>query len=297
MPDFAELGNSTVGAPQDEPGRSLDGDGHLALARQGQAGRRVERASVSVPGQGDPADRLDRHARGPARLVQPPVDRVHRALAWPRPRNWRKGLHAEDVPRWVEGWERARSGEATDARRPAPPPTAFIAGIWSGPRRSATGRGAPEVAGHLHRHRRPEAGRGDARLPGRGEHRPGLVARLRDHPGRRGPAGRPPRGRLVRRQHARAATARPVAWPWPTPTRRRSSSAWELARRYPPALGDPRVAARGPPDRPIRDRRRDRRRGPRRLGPRRPSTWRCSAPRAASRPSARPWPPGAGRSA
>ena len=71
--------------------------------------------------------------------------------------------------------------------------------------------------------------------------------------------------------------------------------AWELARRYPPSLGDPRVPNEvlTRPDDP-----RSPRRSTTRCWSPRPattSTWRCSVPRAASRPSARPWPPGAGR--
>ena len=132
------------------------------------------------------------------------------------------------------------------------------------PVRDRAGPG-PQVAGDLHRHRRPEAGRGDARLPGRGEHRAGLVARLRDDPGRRGPAGRPPRGRLVRGGHAGARRLDPTAGRGP---RRPGAGRTGLGAGPPLPAGSGRPPGRRPgaPDRPVRDRRRGRRRGPGRLG-------------------------------
>jgi PAS domain S-box-containing protein len=110
MPDFAELGNSTIGVPQDEPGRSLEGDGHLALARQEKqaaesSGRRYRFLAKAIPQivwTASPSGLLDSFNPRWAEYTGLP----------PRPnpsRNWRKGLHPEDVPRWVEGWGRARS--------------------------------------------------------------------------------------------------------------------------------------------------------------------------------------------
>ena len=74
----------------------------------------------------------------------------------------------------------------------------------------------------------------------------------------------------------------------------RSSSAWELARRYPPALGDPRAAVRVLPTgrSEIADQIDDA--SPWSPRPATRTTWRCSGPRAAPRRSARPWRPGAG---
>src|SRR3954453_12642560 len=50
-------------------GRTPVGRGGAIRGDRGPTRRRVERPSLSVPGQGDPPDRVDRHALGPDRLV------------------------------------------------------------------------------------------------------------------------------------------------------------------------------------------------------------------------------------
>ena len=84
---------------------SMAADAGLSTRDEGEAsGRRYRFLAKAIP-----PDRLDRHPGRPARLVQPEVGGVHRLSARDVPeRAWRRTLHPEDRPRWLEGWEKAR---------------------------------------------------------------------------------------------------------------------------------------------------------------------------------------------
>jgi PAS domain S-box-containing protein len=110
MPHFAEPGKAMMDGHDGEPTPSRESEGHLAGERKARlaaesSGRRYRFLAKAIPQivwTATPAGLLDsfnprwtEYTGLPARPYQS--------------RNWRKGLHPADVPRWVEGWKRARA--------------------------------------------------------------------------------------------------------------------------------------------------------------------------------------------
>jgi PAS domain S-box-containing protein len=108
MPEFAELGKSMAEGfgGEDAPGHEVDS--HLARERRASqaseaSGRRYRFLAKAIPQivwTATPEGRLDSFNPRWAEYTGLPPG--------PKPfRNWRRALHAEDVPRWIEGWKRA----------------------------------------------------------------------------------------------------------------------------------------------------------------------------------------------
>ena len=96
-------------------------------------------------------------------------------------RDWHATLHPDDVRRWFEGWTRARTSGTSltiDLRLRRTDGSYRWHLARALPVLDRPGHAIKKMAGNLHRYRRPEAGRRDARLPGRGEHGSGFIARL-----------------------------------------------------------------------------------------------------------------------
>jgi PAS domain S-box-containing protein len=120
MPEFAELGKSMVEGFDSEVAPDREVEGHQPRDRKASqaaeaSGRRYRFLAKAIPQivwTASPTGLLDSfNPRWTEYTGLPPG---------PNPsRNWRRGLHAEDVPRWVEGWKRARvsgSNMALDVR-------------------------------------------------------------------------------------------------------------------------------------------------------------------------------------
>ncbi len=110
MPDFAELGKAMIEGHDSEPAPGRDYEGHLARERKARlaaeaGGRRYRFLAKAIPQivwTATPDGVLD--------SFNPRWTEYTGLAARPhQSRNWRRGLHAEDVPRWVEAWKRARS--------------------------------------------------------------------------------------------------------------------------------------------------------------------------------------------